>query len=210
MKHLLFYSSILLFCFSCKKENSKKWTEIKITVTDYLTGAPIEDVTCALYEKNSLGNLDLIYQSSTTTGLFEYGFKANGNKQYVVTSSAPNDKYYMVSFLPYLELYKFQKNEFTFSTVGYGFLKLDIQNQACFNTDDKLIFKRENLSLPNDETNWSNERLGCYTYTSPDYFIVPVGTHKYSWQVTKNNIMTEYSAEIIVTEGAFLTFNLYY
>lgn len=204
--------SILLI--ACKKENSKKWTEVKITATNYVTGEPISDITCGVFTvddgflfKDKTVALD---QKSMDNGVYNFGFKAKKNQTYWAEASTDILKYHVINFSNQMSISNNTINVYDFNLVTYGYLKLNIENQSCFDSNDKLIFKRKNLSVPNDETNWSNERMGCYSYTSADYFSVPIGIHKYSWQVTKNNITTDYSAEITVNEGDHLIVDIFY
>lgn len=71
-----FYYPILfvLIFFSCKEENSKKYTQVKVNISNYISGLPIEDITCAVYEQDALGNSTKLYSSATANGLFEYNF----------------------------------------------------------------------------------------------------------------------------------------
>jgi hypothetical protein len=205
---------ISIISISCKKENSKKWTEVKISATNYMTGEPISDITCGVFtiEDGFLFNDKTIAldQKQMENGVYEFGFKAKKNQTYWAEASFEILKYHVLNFSNYMPISNNTINEFKFEMVPFGNLKLDIQNQACFDANDKLIFKRENLSIPDDDTDWSTERMGCYSYSSLNYFSVPIGTHKYTWQVTKNAITTEYFTEIVVNEGDYKTVQIYY
>jgi len=214
MKNMNYLILMALLFFSCKKENSKHWTEVNIKANNYLTGEPITDVACGVFYSKAGFFLNVetiaLHEGFTENGQYSFGFKAKKNGFYQAEAAFEYGKYYVINFSNYLYLDYGEVNNFQFDLVPYGFLKLDIKNLSCFDSNDKMKFMRENLEVSNDDTNWSSDRLGCYTYTSPDYFKVPIGTHKYTWNVTKNNVTTEYTNTIIVQENEYLSFNIYY
>ncbi|MBK6527132.1 MAG: hypothetical protein IPG07_17235 [Crocinitomicaceae bacterium] len=138
----------------------------------------------------------------------EYGFKANGNKQYVVTSSAPVDKYYKVSFLPYLELYNYEKNEFSFTGVEYGYLSFVLNNAACFDANDQIVLHRDSETGYNGYG--TSTHMGCYSSTGSTFAKVPSGDWYIEWHVTKNNITNIYHDTINLNPGDSLTYLIEY
>lgn len=205
-----------LFCLfnSCEEEKSKHWTEITLTASNYVTGESISDINCGVLtiDDGFLFNdkTVILDEQSMKDGIYHFGFKANKNQTYWAEASFDLLKYHIVNFSNYVSINNGTSNYASFELVPYGSLKLDIQNLACFDTNDKLIFKRVNLLVPNDNTDWSTERMGCYSYQSSHFFEVPIGSHEYIWQVTKNGITNTYSQVVEVNEGDYKTVCIYY
>jgi len=187
-----------LIFFSCKKENSKQWTEVNFTVYNHITGEPINDVNGRVsewHEKFWWGSeVEILDKKLVLNGSYSFEFKAKPSVNYYYGFTAEYDyssKYYYVSGDNTTELEKGEINNLEMAIVPYGYLKLDILNQTCFDSNDIMLFKRENMSVSSDFTNWSSQRLGCYSYTSPEY-------------------VKEYSDTIVINEGDYSIFNIHY
>lgn len=186
MKKLVLLFSVALSLFSCKEENSKKYTQVKVNVSNYISGLPIEDITCGVYEQDAVGNSTLLYSATTVNGIFEYNFLAKKNKSYFMSCSIDLEKYYSVSFLQYISIDKYKQNEYNFKLVEYSFITFDITNISCFDDQDKLYFLRESETGYNGYTPVT--LWGCQDAQPGTYGKVPEGKWYFEWQVTKNSL----------------------
>lgn len=186
MKNIILIVLALLSLISCKEENSKKFTQVKVSVNNYISGLPIEDITCTVYEQDALGNSTLLNQASTIDGIFEYNFLAKKNKTYFLTSSIDLNKYFSISFAQYLDIEKYSINNFEFFLTEYSYITFDITNTACFDSQDKFYFLRESETGYNGYTPVT--LFGCQDITPGTYGKVPEGKWYFEWQVTKNGI----------------------
>ncbi|MBK9591419.1 MAG: hypothetical protein IPO32_07910 [Crocinitomicaceae bacterium] len=201
----------VLFCFSCNKENSKKWTEVHVSAKNFLTLEPITDISIGVYEKDALGSLEKLHSALSVDGLFDFGFKANKNKQYILSSSVDLDKYYAVSFLPYTVLYKFQLNSFEFTFVEEAHLRTHYKNVSCFDENDHIYIYRPNIDIPeyNGYSFTPMPKDGCLDIIST-FSKIPCGRYHYEWHVTKNNTTNVYHDTITLNPGDSLTYLIEY
>lgn len=218
MKNLI---SILLISFSllfsCKEENSKKYTQVKVNVTNYISGLPIEDITCSVFEQDAIGNSSLLYQATTVDGVFEFNFLAKKNKTYFLTCSIDLEKYEMIYFFQYVDLDKYQVNEFDFELVNYSYLNHDHVNVNCQNENDKLHY-RYYFKHPSDENYiyiysfyWESlSKDGCEDNTVVAYQKLPAGTYTIEWNVTRDSGYTEGSDTFFIDNEDSLTYLLEY
>ncbi|MBK6952968.1 MAG: hypothetical protein IPH24_13235 [Crocinitomicaceae bacterium] len=133
---------LISLCFvACKEENSKKYTQVKVNIANYISGVPIEDITCAVYEQDALGNSTKLFSSVTTNGQFEYNFLAKKNKTYFMTCSIDLEKYKMIQFFQYVDLDKYQMNHFDFTLVEYAYLNINMINTNCENENAEMRFR---------------------------------------------------------------------
>jgi hypothetical protein len=208
----------LFCCFSCKEENSKKYTQVKVNVSNYVSGLPIEDITCVVYEQDALGNSTLLNQASTFDGVFEYNFLAKKNKSYFMTCSIDLEKYKMIQFFQYVDLDKYQMNEFNFELVKYASLNMNYYNSSCENGNDELRY-RYYFKNPYGSgyiyiysPYWDGElsKKGCISQIGVAYHQVPAGTYTIEWNVTRDSGYSEGSDTFFVGNGDSLTYLLEY
>ena len=126
MKNLLFILPVFLSLslISCKKENSKKWTEVNIKANNYITGEPITDVWCGIVatDYGFLGSEKIIIIDTgfTENGVFSSGFKIkNKYTYYHAEATFDREKYYAVNFSNYLYFDWGEVNDFQFDLVPY-------------------------------------------------------------------------------------------
>lgn len=207
----------LLSLISCKEENSKKYTQVKVSVSNYISGLPIEDITCAVYEQDALGNSTLLNQASTIDGIFEYNFLAKKNKSYFMACSIDLEKYEMIEFFQYVDLDKYTLNNFNFSLVEFSYLNHDHVNINCQNGNDKLHY-RYYFKHPSNASyiyiyNFYWESLskdGCENNTIVAYQKLPAGNYTIEWNVTRDSGYSEGSDTFFVGNGDSVTYLLEY
>ncbi len=194
MKKIILITLALLSLISCKEENSKKYTQVKVNVSNYISGLPIEDITCAVYEQDALSNSTLLSQASTFDGVFEYNFLAKKNKTYFMTCSIDLEKYKMIQFFQYVDLDKFVLNEFDFSLVPHGNMRFVFKNVNCFDENDEFFlhyFRSLDISDYITESNPAiDKKIGCSIDITTSYTPIPYGNYEYKWHVIRNGITT--------------------
>jgi len=209
---------LIVLCFvACKEENNKKYTQVKVDISNYISGLPIEDITCVVYEQDALGKSTLLYQANTIGGVFEYNFLAKKNKSYFMACAIDLEKYKMIYFFQYVQLNKYQMNNFDFSLVEYSYLNHDHVNVNCQNVNDKLHY-RYYLKHPSNTSYiyiynfyWENlSKDGCENNTIVAYQKLPAGTYTIEWNVTRDSGYTEGSDTFFIGNGDSLTYLLEY
>jgi hypothetical protein len=189
---------ILLLLFSCKKENSKRWTEVTVRVNNYLTGEPIDnDVSCAIiYYKNYKNPLktdkDIVLNvGKPVNGVYHYGFKAPKAIQYGVFSW--NDNLYPIYVQQFLYYKTGKKNEFQMYLVPMGYLRNIYKNVNCFDDNDLLFYDYiKNIDIPDYGFYGNLELTGCNIDIVNSYSNLPIGNYEYKYSVTKNGVTTNY------------------
>jgi hypothetical protein len=198
---------ILLLLFSCKKENSKRWTEVTVRVNNYLTGEPIDnDVSCAIiYYKNYKNPLkedkDIVLNfGKPVNGVYHYGFKAPKAIQYGVFNWDV-EKLHPVNVQQFLYYKTGQKNEFQMYLAPTGFLKQTFKNVNCFDDNDSLyLFYMKNISLPNYTPSSGGYYLtGCNVNIEGEEARYAIGKYVYKWSLTRNGV-TQYIIDTVVIE----------
>jgi hypothetical protein len=94
--------------------------------------------------------------------------------------------------------------------VPYGNLILDIQNVNCGGSGDIMYFRKKWLGYTDFEGSYSTPRTGCYSYTSPSSFQVPMGTYVFEMKVIRSSITSYVYDTIVVPETGVVTINMEY
>jgi len=132
MKNMNYLVLMVLLFLSCKKENSKHWTEVNIKANNYLTGEPITDVACGVFYSKAgfFLNAETIAldEGFTENGQYSFGFKAKKNGFYQAEAAFDIEKYYVINFSNYLYLDYGEVNNFQFDLVPNGKLRLVFKN----------------------------------------------------------------------------------
>jgi hypothetical protein len=212
VRHLFFISILLVLVISCKKEESKHWTEVKITVQNDITGEPIGDAFCGVYTQTGgviNGGVEELHTSNTANGVYEFGFKAKKNKTYWAEAIYDNDKYYNINFSTFMNLNNGAENEFLMTLVPRGQLSTKITNVSCFDTNDEIIVYRPNLDVPSYNGYSPTPKFGCYTGTS-SYVSLPTGRYSFEWHVTKNNITDVFYDTLNLMAGDSVLYEINY
>jgi hypothetical protein len=101
-----------------------------------------------------------------------------------------------------------EDGKFTFEFAPCTNIKLNINNTNCQGASDIMNFRsRYNYT---DFQSWSTDRVGCYSYLSPEFFKVPSGWRIYEWTVDRGGVVTSFKDSIYLTEGSSATFDMNY
>lgn len=206
------YLVILLLLLGCKK-NSKRWTEITIRVNNYITGEPIDDVTCGVgyYKSHTLKPDEWVFLDvgSPVNGVYHYEFKAPKAISYGEFSYDPS-KYYPVDVLSTI-YYDYGVNEYQMYLVPFGSLRNTYKNVNCFDENDELIFKnKRNIDIPNFEFSGDLILTGCDIDIINSYSSVPVGRYEYKYSVIKNGVISDYIDTIEVKKNEYFSIDIEY
>lgn len=211
---ILIFISILLF--ACEEENSKKWTEVKITAKNYLTDEPISDINCGVLtvDDGFLFNdkTVILDEKMLDDGVYEFGFKAKKNKTYWAEASLSDvTKYHLVQFSNYLSITNNQLNEFNFNLVPQAYMRLHYKNVSCIDQNDSIYVYRPNIDVPNYNgfSFTQMDKLGCLDNMT-NYSYIPCGRYHFEWHVTKNSITSIYHDTISLNEGDSITYLIEY
>ncbi len=109
-----------------------------------------------------------------------------------------------------LEVKKGKTTNADFYVVPYGNLILNIQNVNCGGSGDTMYFRKKWLGFTDFEGSYSTPRTGCYSYTSPSAFQVPMGTYVYEMKVIRSGITSYVYGTIVVPETGVVTINIDY
>jgi len=208
---------VLLLLLSCKKENSKRWTEITIKVNNYITGEPIdENVICGIvYYKNEKlpwkKDGDVVLDAgSPVNGVYHYAFKAPKAIQHAEFDWNSDNLYGVdVNQFMYYEIGK--KNEYQQYLVPYGYMREVYINTNCYDDNDSIyIHYIKNISLPNYTPGVGGYFKGCdVNYINP-YELRPIGKYEYKYSVTKNSITETFIDTYTVEENGYAELRIEY
>ncbi len=134
--------------------------------------------------------------------------KVKGNKSYYVVPEAIPNICYINDIRKYYNDRTDKNPEFVFEIAPCAQLKLNIQNVNCEGPDDLLNFM--NRYSYTEWQSWSTDRLGCYTWESPEYFNVPAGWRIYRWRVIRPSGTVIYEDSIFLNAGQNHTFEMFY
>jgi len=208
----------LLLLISCKKENSKRWTEITIKVNNYITGAPIDkNVVCGVvYYKNYKSPLkkdaDIVLDAGAPiNGVYHFGFKAPKTIQWA-EFDWNSDSLYGVNVNQFMYYKVGEKNEFQQYLVPMGHLRTSYKNLNCFDDNDEVLFYYiKNIDIPDFiNTGSGNPLIGCDIDIASPYVGFPIGFYEYKWSYTKNGITNIEVDTIEVKVNEFTTVNMQY
>ncbi len=132
-----------------------------------------------------------------------------GNKSYYVTIEALPNICYINDIRKYYNDRTDKNPEFVFEIAPCGQIKVNIQNMNCEGPTDLLNFKNR-YNYTQWESGWSTDRLGCYTWESPEYFNVPAGWRIYRWRVIRPSGTVIYEDSIFLNAGQNHTFEMFY
>jgi len=198
MRKLFYILMIGLLLTSCKKERT-----IHITAKNAATGEPYSGLKYQIirqwsgpYEEKSKvvgsGELD-------TNGEVYFTKKLRKNDTYKITVEEPENTCYNKNVNLYMGDEKNFEAAFEFAECAY--LKFRYQNINCQNSNDHIKVKRyTNLD---DYSGFliDAEYEGCNDYTMPNFTEVPMGQWIFEWEVTKNNITSNFSDTIFLNAG---------
>ena len=94
--------------------------------------------------------------------------------------------------------------------VPYGNLILNINNVNCSGTGDVMNFHKKWVGFTDFENFYSSSREGCYSYTSPYPFQIPIGTYVYETKIVRSGITSFVYDTVTVAETGVSTINIDY
>ena len=97
-----------------------------------------------------------------------------------------------------------------FYAVSYGNLILNINNVNCSGAGDVMNFHKKWVGFTDFENSYSSPREGCYSYTSPYPFQIPIGTYVYETKVVRSGITSFVYDTVTVAETGVSTINIDY
>ena len=213
----LFALILILTTASCTKFG--KNVTLKGRVLNPVTGEGIEGAEVKLYK--IVGGYDSKYraiQSATTdaSGNFELDkytwskpiARCEIDELYKLGWTKDGGQTFVDNFE--LEVKKGKVTNADFYAVPYGNLILDIQNVNCGGSGDVMYFRKKWLGYTDFEGSDSTARTGCYSYTSPSAFQIPMGTYVYETKVIRSGITTYVYDTIVVPETGIATIDIDY
>lgn len=208
MKTKLTFALFCLLLLSCKKD-----VNFHVKIINPATGEGYANHE--FYIKSSKTGSDGQIVKTEYTGFTDQNGEAivplkikKNVAHYVTPSVVPN-----TCFINSIDLYYNNTSdpnpEFTFEIAPCAQLKLNIQNVNCEGPSDLLNFKNK-YNYTEWGSGWSTDRLGCYTYESPEYFDVPAGWRIYQWRVIRPSGTVIYEDSIYLNANQNHTFQMFY
>jgi len=192
---------------SCGKKRS-----IHITALNAATGQPYAGLEYTV-GSSVTGNNGEKSRKEATGFLDENGeagvtIRVKSNRTYYVHVKEPSNTCYNKMITMYFDSPSDEDGHFNFEFAPCAYLKLNINNVNCQGITDIMNFKsRYSYS---DWEGASTDRLGCYSFNSPDFVQVPAGWRIYQWTVNRNGVITTDIDSIFLNVGGNGTFNLNY
>ena len=187
-----------MFLLSCKKERT-----FHITAKNATTGEPYPGLSFEI-QRSWSGAFENHYKSVGSGFLDENGEvyftkRLHKNSSYSISvAPPPNTCYISDTDLHPGDETNF-KAEFEFAECAY--LKFRYKNTNCQNLDDHIRVKRFTNLDGYSGFLIDAEYYGCTDYTMPNYVEVPMGKWFFEWQVTKNNITSNFYDTIFLSSG---------
>src|SRR5690554_5101599 len=204
MKYLLIISLLLLV--SCKKERT-----FPITAKNAVTGEPYPGLSYNI-ERSWSGSFENKYKTVGSGELDENGEvyfskRLPKNSSYSISVGSPENTCYFNSGSLSPGGEKNFKAEFEFAECAY--LKFRYQNINYQGPNDHMKVKRYTNLDGYSGFLIDAEYDGCNDYTMPNFTEVPMGQWIFEWEVTKNNVTTNFSDTIFLNanEQKYYEFN---
>lgn len=204
MKPIFYLFFIALLLPSCGKKAT-----IHITAKNAVTGTPYSGLTYYLVRSTSGGSGEKTKTIATGT--------LNENGEIVLTESLSRSSTYAVRVEPpgntcYNKQITFylgteDKFECPFEFAECAYLKLQVHNVNCIDSNDEIKFRR--LWLSTNESNNFVIQTGCFQFDG-NYFSLPMGQYKYEWIVTKNGITTVHDSIFTLSANQYFDFAINY
>ena len=200
---IIFILGILLI--SCKKERT-----IHITAKNAVTGQPYPGLTYYVVQEMTAGDGEKT--KTVATGTLDANGEAHLTKKlpkaysYAIRVEQPANTCYNKQITFYFGTEETFNCNFEFAECAY--LKLNINNVNCQGGGDLMNFRSRQSYT--EWQSWAGDRVGCYSYLSPDFFQVPAGWRIYEWRVNRNGVITTYIDSIFLNTGETGTFNMNY
>lgn len=219
MKQLAIFSLVFFLIGGCTKFG--KNITIKGRVVNPITGEGIEGAE--IWLQKTAGGYDGGYKTvkkaiSGIDGVFELsklglaGYSAVCGKfsgdYYELGWTQDDGETYTGNFK--LSVKKGKTMYADYYAVPYGNLILNIQNVNCGGLGDTMYFREKWLGYGDFEGSYSTPRTGCYSYTSPSPFQVPMGTYVYEMKIIRSGITTYVYDTVVVPKTGVTTINMDY
>ncbi len=180
-----------------------------------ITNEGIEGISLKIYRtqidtKDPIGDSYKTLETTNTDSEGHYKMEHLSsifNQVYVALNQG---NFYLISSNYSYPIKKGKRNHIDFEMVPYGNLILDIQNINCGGSGDTMYFRKKWLGYTDFEGSYSTPRTGCYSYTSPSAFQVPMGTYVYETKVIRSGITTYVYDTIFVPATGVVTIDIDY
>jgi hypothetical protein len=202
MRKFIILLIIGVFFASCKKKRT-----IYIAAKNAATGEGYAGLGFILSETKgyvtSTGEVQKkVYEGTLNAqGEAVFDYKLKNNRSYVLTTLVPEEELCYINNTSYTLSNLDDNYKFDFLFAGCAYLKFRYQNINCQNSNDHIIVKRyTNLD---DYSGFiiDAEYDGCNDYIMPNFTVVPMGQWIFEWEVTKNNITSNFSDTIFLNAG---------
>jgi hypothetical protein len=204
MKPIFYLFFIALLLSSCKKERT-----IHITARNAVTGAPYSGLKYYVVQEMTSGDGEK-FKTVIEGNLNEYGEaiitkKLPKSYSYAVRVEEPTNTCYNKKITYYFGTE--DKFECPFEFAECAYLKLNVHNINCIDSNDEIKFRR--LWLSTNESNNFVIQTGCFQFDG-NYFSLPMGQYKYEWIVTKNGITTVHDSIFTLSANQYFDFAINY
>ena len=207
MKNIFFVSLIFFILASCGKNK-----EVKIIAKNAATGASYAGLEYKVISSRTAANGEKYKTEASGTlnsnGEAMVSIKKKSGRSYSIQVKAPENSCYTNQSPQFFDSPYDVNGTFTFEFAGCAYLKLNINNINCQGAGDIMNFRSKQAYT--EFQSWTIDRLGCYSYTSPDFFKVPAGWRIYEWKVNKGGAITSFKDSIFLDVNTNSTFNMNY
>lgn len=210
MKTLNVFLLIVLFFSFINCTKIGKNVTIKGRVINPVNNEPIAEKKVYLYRNN----FKTIKRTNTNeNGEFELSVARFGPiwaevsydyKEYYSLGWDYEGKYYSA-----LKVDKGEVMNVDYHLVPYGLIKLNIDNINCTGLNDTMWFRKKWIGY-SDFDYYSTPRAGCYSYTSPMPFELPMGKYIYETKVKRSGNITYVYDTVTVNESGVSMINIDY
>jgi hypothetical protein len=216
IKKILVGFLLLIILSTCTKFGKNVYVDGY--VRNAITGEPVPNVSFRLYRGqiswgDPVGTDSKTLKTVTTNeqGYFKVEYLSTPfNQVYLQIGGGVEGGYVLVDGNETQTIKKGKRNHFDYQMVPYGNLILDIQNVNCGGSGDIMYFRKKWLGYTDFEGSYSTPRTGCYSYTSPSSFQVPMGTYVFEMKVIRSSITSYVYDTIVVPETGVVTINMEY
>ena len=207
MKNIFFISLIFFILTSCGKNK-----EVKIIAKNVATGVPYSGLQYMVVSSRTAANGEKYRTEASGTlngnGEAMVSIKQKTGRSYSIRVIEPENTCYNKQITQFFDSPYDVNGTFTFEFAECAYLKLNINNINCQGAGDIMNFRSKQAYT--EFQSWTNDRLGCYSYTSPDFFEVPAGWRIYEWKVNRGGGITSFKDSIFLDVNSNSIFNMNY
>ena len=206
MKNYFIIILLAGFLFSCGKKVTVKGRVYNLIDNEGIEGVDVQlsRSKVGFFAYDGAGSKAIENTTTDQDGNYLISYRHN-NRSFRLFFSVDEEQY--INTEPVQYNISQQNNTIDVPLVSLSFLKLKISNVNCEDSDDEIFYQRHWLS--GNESSNGVSQFGCFDYEG-EFFKVPMGAYKYTWDVTRNGVTESFEEEFYIDKGEEKVFEILY